>query len=436
MQEHPVDNAQNQGESSCAPNDCESCSSTCSARSARPDETAQQFKDRQALQKRMCRVKHKILVLSGKGGVGKSTVAVNLAISLALSGKRVGLMDADVHGPSVPRMLGVEGHPVEIVDNAIIPVRAGSISVMSVGFLLRDQDDAVIWRGPMKAGVIQQFLKDVEWGDLDCLVIDSPPGTGDEPLSVCQFLENPDGAVIVTTPQAVATSDVRKSLNFCRQLQLPVLGVIENMSGFVCPKCGEVTQIFQSGGGETMAEEMHVPFLGRIPIDPLVGIACDDGAPYVKRHPESEIAKSFAGIGARLIPNEQGPASNTGPSEKTHSEKDSPMRIAIPLANGNLSMHFGHCEEFILMEVNQETKEIVSTSTHVPPPHEPGVLPKWLHELGANVIIAGGMGQRAQQLFVENEIQVIVGAPAATPKELAGAFLAGTLQTGANVCDH
>ena len=333
-------------------------------------------------------------------------------------------------------MLGVEGHPVEIVDNAIIPVRVANISVMSVGFLLRAQDDAVIWRGPMKAGVIQQFLKDVEWGDLDCLVIDSPPGTGDEPLSVCQLLENPDGAVIVTTPQAVATSDVRKSINFCRQLQLPVLGVIENMSGFVCPKCGEVTQIFQSGGGETMAREMHVPFLGRIPIDPLVGIACDDGTPYVQRHPESEIAKSLAGISARLLPNGNDAANTPVPAPPAKPNKETTMNIAIPLAGGKLSMHFGHCEEFILIEANADTKEIVSTATHIPPPHEPGLLPRWLHELGANVIIAGGMGQRAQQLFVENGIQVLVGAPASTPEELANAFLAGTLETGSNVCDH
>ena len=297
MQDHPVDdNAQEQTESSCAPGDCETCSSTCSAHSARPDETPQQFKDRQALQKRMCRVKHKILVLSGKGGVGKSTVAVNLAISLALSGKRVGLVDVDVHGPSVPRMLGVEGHPVEIVDSAIVPVRVGNISVMSVGFLLRNQDDAVIWRGPMKTGVIQQFLKDVEWGDLDYLIIDSPPGTGDEPLSVCQLIENVDGAVIVTTPQQVATEDVRKSISFCRRLQVPVLGVVENMSGFVCPKCGETTAIFQTGGGERMAVEMGVPFLGSIPIDPRIVEASDRGASCIQDFPDSVVAEAFGHI--------------------------------------------------------------------------------------------------------------------------------------------
>ena len=167
---------------------------------------------------------------------------------------------------------------------------------MSIGFLLQNRDDAVIWRGPMKMGLIKQFLKDVNWGELDYLIIDSPPGTGDEPLSVCQLVKNPDGAVIVTTPQDVATADVRRSISFCRQLGLPVLGVIENMSGFVCPKCGDVTDIFKTGGGERMAQDMGVPFLGRIPIDPAVGEACDAGRPFVEGDSPTETAKAFQRI--------------------------------------------------------------------------------------------------------------------------------------------
>jgi ATP-binding protein involved in chromosome partitioning len=172
---------------------------------------------------------------------------------------------------------------------------------MSIGFLLQNRDDAVIWRGPMKMGVIKQFLNDVEWGELDYLVVDSPPGTGDEPLSVCQLVKNPDGAVIVTTPQDVATADVRRSITFCRKLGLPVLGVIENMSGFVCPRCGEVTDIFKTGGGERMAREMGVPFLGRIPIDPAIDDACDAGRPFVQDRDRTETAKAFERIIAPIL---------------------------------------------------------------------------------------------------------------------------------------
>ncbi|MDO9541428.1 MAG: Mrp/NBP35 family ATP-binding protein, partial [Kiritimatiellia bacterium] len=205
------------------------------------------------MQERLEQIKHKIIVLSGKGGVGKSTVAVNVAVSLTLAGKRVGLLDVDIHGPSIPKMLDLEDTRISVRDEIMLPVEKDGLKVMSIGFLLQNRDDAVIWRGPMKMGVIKQFLKDVDWGELDYLVIDSPPGTGDEPLSVCQLVKNADGAVIVTTPQDVATNDVRKSINFCRQLNLPVLGVVENMSGFVCPKCGELTAIFKTGGGERMA---------------------------------------------------------------------------------------------------------------------------------------------------------------------------------------
>ena len=246
------------------------------------------------IRQRMAQIKHKILVLSGKGGVGKSTVAVNLAISLSLAGKRTGLLDIDIHGPSVPTILNLEGRTVQAMADAILPIEAGkNLKVMSIGFLLPSRDDAVIWRGPMKYRMIKQFLREVEWGELDYLIIDSPPGTGDEPLSIIQLLENADGAVVVTTPQEVALSDVRKSITFCRSLNLPVLGVLENMSGFICPKCGERTDIFKAGGGENMAMTMNVPFLGRIPIDPQIVEACDSGQPYVDKYRQSQAARAF-----------------------------------------------------------------------------------------------------------------------------------------------
>lgn len=250
----------------------------------------------------MSQVNHRILVLSGKGGVGKSTVACYLALSLACAGKQVGLLDVDIHGPSIPKILGLEGRTIEIAGNTILPVSFGkNLKVMSMGFLLMSDTDAVIWRGPLKMGAIKQFIRDVEWGPLDYLVIDSPPGTGDEPLSVCQLIPArregaafPDGALIVTTPQELSLADVRKSINFCRKLQMPVLGVVENMSGFVCPKCGEETQIFRSGGGERMAREMGAPFLGRIPIDPKIVSASDVEQSYLDAYPGSPAVVAFS----------------------------------------------------------------------------------------------------------------------------------------------
>ena len=284
---------------------CSTCDSgSCTAKSIGKNESEEEFAERQALERRLCRIKHKVLVLSGKGGVGKSTVAVNLASSLALAGKRVGILDVDIHGPSVPRMLGLSGKTLRSTADALVPLQVpglDTLKVMSIGFLLPSADEAVIWRGPMKMSVIRQFLTDVEWGDLDYLIIDSPPGTGDEPLSVCQLLENPDGAVVVTTPQQVATEDVRKSINFCHKLNLPVLGVVESMSGFACPKCGERTAIFQIGGGERMAKEMNVPFLGSIPIDPRIVEASDSGKSCITDFPNSAVVEAFGQIARPIL---------------------------------------------------------------------------------------------------------------------------------------
>jgi Mrp family chromosome partitioning ATPase len=235
-------------------------------------------------------------VLSGKGGVGKSTVAVNLATALALNGLRVGLLDVDIHGPSVPTMLGLEGQALKGNPGELFPVEFGGLKVMSIGFLLQNPDDAIIWRGPMKMGVIKQFLTDVNWGDLDYLIVDAPPGTGDEPLSLCQLIQPLDGAVIVTTPQKVAAIDVRKSISFCKRLEVPVLGVVENMSGFVCPKCGELTQILPEGGGRKIASDMSVPFLGAIPIDPELAHSADSGKVFIYHYSETPTGKIMQNI--------------------------------------------------------------------------------------------------------------------------------------------
>jgi Mrp family chromosome partitioning ATPase len=276
---------------------CRTCSKKdCSASRRRPDESEADFADRQRLEARLCRIRHRIVVLSGKGGVGKSTVAVNLAVALMMAGSRVGLLDADIHGPSIPTMLGLERYTIGGSKDEIAPADVDGLKVISIGLFLPSPDDAVIWRGPLKMGAIKQFLKDVAWGDLDFLVIDSPPGTGDEPLSVCQLIGRLDGAVIVTTPQKVAAVDVRKSISFCRQLHVPVLGVLENMSGFACPKCGEVTRIFRSGGGRQIANDMRVPFLGSIPVDPQIAEACDSGQAFVRRYAASPTAAMMRAI--------------------------------------------------------------------------------------------------------------------------------------------
>lgn len=247
----------------------------------------------------MEKIRHKIVVLSGKGGVGKSTVSVNIAASLAMKGKKVGLLDVDIHGPSVPTMLNLHGCAMNADDGGMIPVEIssiGNLKVMSVGFLLESLDSPVIWRGPMKNNVIKQFLEEVQWGDLDYLIVDCPPGTGDEPLSVIQLMGKADGAVVVTTPQVVSSIDVSKSINFAKKLDLPVLGIIENMSGFVCPDCGKLTEIFRSGAGEALSKKYGVPLLGKIPIDPRIGETGDEGLPIVVAHSDSDAARIYGEI--------------------------------------------------------------------------------------------------------------------------------------------
>ncbi|NLZ64388.1 MAG: Mrp/NBP35 family ATP-binding protein [Lentisphaerae bacterium] len=244
----------------------------------------------------LSQIKHKIVVMSGKGGVGKSTVAVNLALALALEGKSVGLLDVDIHGPSIPKMLQLEGVTLYTSNGQLLPASLGALKVMSIGFMLQSADHAVIWRGPMKIGVIKQFLTEVCWGALDYLIIDSPPGTGDEPLSVCQLIPDAAGAIIVTTPQAVSEADVSKSVNFCQQLNFKILGLVENMSGFICPKCGELTEIFSSGAGASLSGKYNLPLLGKIPIDPVVCRGGDDGEPFIHHYANSASAKAFASV--------------------------------------------------------------------------------------------------------------------------------------------
>ena len=255
--------------------------------------------ERQRLESQISRIKHKIAVISGKGGVGKSTVTVNLAMAFAMHrySNSVGILDADIHGPCVPKMLGLRGQRLPSGPMGILPVTGPlGIKVVSMDFLLPSDEAPVIWRGPLKMKAIQQFLFDITWGELEFLFIDLPPGTGDEPLSVMQLIPDLDGVIIVTIPSEVSQVVVKKAVTFARQVGVPIIGLIENMSGFVCPKCGTVARIFRIGGGQKIAGDMSVPFLGSIPIDPEICEDSDNGRPFIVEHADSPASKAFAEI--------------------------------------------------------------------------------------------------------------------------------------------
>jgi ATP-binding protein involved in chromosome partitioning len=273
----------------------ESCGGSCDTTESKQAAAAQQ---ENAIKRSLGKIKNKILVMSGKGGVGKSTVSVNLAIGLANKGYQVGLMDVDLHGPDVIRMLNLTGtiEPPESADALVAPLKfSDNLKVVSLEYMMRDRDEAIIWRGPLKIQAIRQFVSDMDWGDLDYLIIDAPPGTGDEPLTVAQTITNVK-AIVVTTPQKVALADVRKSINFCKTVKIEITGIVENMSGFVCPHCNETVDIFKSGGGEDLARELDLPFLGKIPMDPKVVMAGDDGKPYLSSEAQSPATIAFSGV--------------------------------------------------------------------------------------------------------------------------------------------
>lgn len=249
----------------------------------------------------MSTVKHKILILSGKGGVGKSSFTAQLAFALAHEDHQVGVMDIDICGPSMPTIMGAVGEQIHQTNTGWQPVFVqDNLGVMSIGFMLPDKDDAVIWRGPKKNGLIKQFLKDVDWGTLDYLLVDTPPGTSDEHLSVAQYLKESgiDGAIVITTPQEVALQDVRKEIDFCRKVNIPVLGVVENMSGFVCPNCHGESIIFPptTGGAEALSKEMNVPLLGKIPLDPRIAKCCDMGVSFWEEYPDSPACDAYEAV--------------------------------------------------------------------------------------------------------------------------------------------
>ncbi|MBU1001006.1 MAG: P-loop NTPase [Proteobacteria bacterium] len=419
--------------------ECGSCSGddgSCS-----PDSCGTNPQD-EKIKHTLSKIKRKLVVMSGKGGVGKSTVATNIAVALSMAGMKVGLLDVDVHGPSVPRLLSLSDAKPHMERDCMEPVPySDNLYVMSLGFLLPSKNDAVIWRGPVKIGLIRQFISDVVWGELDFLIVDCPPGTGDEPLTTLQELGPDAQAVIVTTPQGVAIDDVRRSVTFCNQLGNKVFGIVENMSGYACTKCGHVEDIFSSGGGEDLAKEMGVKFLGRIPLDPAVARSGDEGYSILKlgeHTPTSEalnrIIKPMLGMAERLQELVL-PGAASAKAQPVLSNNGESV-IAVPVSGGQLCQHFGHCDVFTFVTVDNATKTIKASEDRTPPPHEPGVLPNWLADQGANMIIAGGMGSRAQSLFTERGLKVLVGASPAPAEDVVKSYLAGDLTLGQNICDH
>jgi ATP-binding protein involved in chromosome partitioning len=392
------------------------------------------------IKERLDHIKNKILVMSGKGGVGKSSIAAYLSVALAKKGYKVGLMDVDLHGPSIPHILGLKGNiGPGSMDGKARPVKyIQNMDVISIESLLgENKDTATIWRGPLKIGVIRQFIADVEWPDLDFMIIDSPPGTGDEPLTVAQTI--PDAkAVIVTTPQEISLADVRKSINFCRQVKMEILGLVENMSGLECPHCGKMIEIFKTRGGMFTAKKEGLRLLGSLPFEPEVVSMGDMGNVGFLDDGELLITQEFNKIVDDIIKFTKIEAKMISepikkiPIRKKHSE-DTKV-LVVPVSEGKLSTHFGHCKQFAFIEI--QNGKIAKTEMLTPPPHEPGVLPQWLSEQGADIVISTGIGEKAQQLLEKNGIEVIIGAPMDTPESLTNQYLSGALVTGANVCDH
>ncbi len=379
--------------------------------------TILELQDRR-LQEQLQKIRHKIMVMSGKGGVGKSSVAVNLAIGLSLQDFMVGLLDVDLHGPNVPKMLGLRrGRLPRRPDGRIgAIVYSPNLKFLSIEPLLPDEDAAVIWRGPLKISAIRQFIADIDWGKLDYLIIDAPPGTGDEPLTVAKTI--PDAyAVLVTTPQEVSLIDVKKSYNFCRKVKMRVLGLVENMSGFICPHCGKEVDLFKRGGGERLAEELGIKFLGRIPVDPRVVAAGDAGKPVIAAYPESKTAEAFEELVRNVV----------AATEEFYRdvEEGRYMRVAIPVEGPVVTEELDSANLFAIYDVEKSqvrVKDVAKKPEEAP-------LDLWLKEQVITHLIAPKISDKLREEIQKIGIRVVVGG---VPKMKADLviqdYLAGILK--------
>jgi Mrp family chromosome partitioning ATPase/predicted Fe-Mo cluster-binding NifX family protein len=370
----------------------------------------QQSAEDQAISRTLTQIRHKILVMSGKGGVGKSSVAVSLALSLARRGHKVGLMDVDMHGPNVLRMLGLkEAFDLTSGQFQLPPEIFHNFKVISIEAVMRDREIAVIWRGPLKHQLIRQFLTEVQWGFLDYLIIDAPPGTGDEPMSVAQTIPEAK-AVIVTTPQEISLADVRKSINFCQKINLDILGLVENMSGYRCLHCGGELPLFKKGGGEKTAQVYNIPFLGALPFDPQVVEAADEGRLIDLKEegcPFFEALRPLVNYLVKVLP----PLPVREPGV---------LRFALPLENGRVAAQPTKAPELALFTVKEGS---ITHREVVPQPDlDPVNFPVWLENLGITHL-AGNLGDAAQALLKRKGIEVFTVAPDQTPEQAVAEYV-------------
>jgi ATP-binding protein involved in chromosome partitioning len=379
-----------------------------------PEKTAKsESEEEKTIARTLRNIRHKILVMSGKGGVGKSSVAVTLAVTLARRGYKVGLMDVDIHGPNVVRMLGLqEPFDVQHAQFELPPDLFDKLKVISIEVLMRNREIAVIWRGPLKHQLIRQFLSEVQWGDLDYLVIDAPPGTGDEPMSVAQTIADAK-AVIVTTPQEISLADVRKSINFCQKINMEILGLVENMSGYFCPHCGKELPLFKKGGGEKTALAYNIPLLGSLPFDPLVVEAADEGRLLQLGEDDSAFLKALRPLVnylVQVLP--PGPATKREPGV---------LKFAIPMQDGKPSARFGEAKHFAIITVKDQA--IAGQEVLDAPPPEPGGIPLWLEDLGVTHVLTRDLGEKAQELLKKKGIEVVSGVAEEEPEALVEKYL-------------
>lgn len=383
------------------PKACETCSLAKEKHKSEED---------RAICRTLAQIRHKILVMSGKGGVGKSSVAVGLALTLARQGYKVGLMDVDIHGPNVLRMLGLK-EPFDLTSAQfeLPPELADHLKVISIEAVMRNRDLAVIWRGPLKHQLIRQFLSEVQWGFLDYLIIDSPPGTGDEPMSVAQTIPEAK-ALIVTTPQEISLADVRKSINFCQKIHLDILGLVENMSGYRCPHCGADLPLFRKGGGERTARIYNIPFLGSLPFDPEVVEAADQGRLLElsqEDRPFFAALKPLVNYLLKVLP----PLSRREPGE---------IRLAVPLEDNRVAPLPTKAEKFVLFFIKDG--KVVNQETFTRPDLDPLTFPVWLENLGVSHLV-GDLKAAAQSVFQRKGIEIVRPRPEQTPEQLAESFL-------------
>jgi len=363
-------------------------------------------------------IRHKLLVMSGKGGVGKSSVAVCLALTLARRGFAVGLMDVDLHGPNVLRMLGL-GEALDLTSGQFTlpgPLM-DNLKVISIEAMMKNREAAVIWRGPVKHKVIEQFLTEVEWGPLDFLIIDAPPGTGDEPLSVAHTI--PDAkAVIVTTPQEIALADVRKSLNFCDKVNMKVVGLVENMSRLVCPDCGKDIPLFPAAGSQRLAQTTGIPLLGSLPFDHQVVAAADTGRLTDVSTEASPFFQEMERIAATILEK----VGQAVPLAKKPVREPGVSTFAVPLKDGQPAAQFPQCDAFALVRVKDG--EVVEQQTALPTSAHPGLWPLWLEQKGVTHLFAPGIKTGAREVFLRKDIQVADGDPTLPAEDQVRRFLA------------